>query len=561
MPRRYGYRKRSKAPPRRRLGPTTLATVSAGGYSAVHIAKMLSNIHKAVVSPPGKSAVKGVTKGLKFVTGVRRVRKKPGLGATQGNRNMNRHEQLHPSGPAAPNPVNVQKYQRGNASTSSGVLVAYGDHKRLPKWKQKRLREYKHMVYQTILISRSNRLATSNNLLETSRYPIKAPETLDRERCQAMIFQPWAANYSGLHTSHCRTIQADGLDIEPYDCADPADAEGRYDTIQNLAGTERHNLPSSVNAAHVAGVVYQGSGTSAASARNAANIANLHGYYDKMVKKTVVDLVFTASRVFPMKISVSVVRIVEPTGPWELTTQDKKELLNNLDGKGMEWSRYKTHWNYEFQLPGLKKGFKPPQHSVKKTINSDWIQSNSFQQDSVGDAMIQSNQLQLGQNIAVRNREVADGAISGSYVILIKYRMVRKPTQYTYKQAINTSYDNVTATIEMPLLVTTPYDVPVSTGHEVGGQDGAPLNTDHGNEGLGSFYLHGKIVTAWAFKEDANSFPSIMEDSAASSDYRKAQSLNISPWLTDSNDDGIMTQSINHVNIAADTSVGGGNEL
>ena len=117
-----------------------------------------------------------------------------------------KHEKLKSNQSAGP--VNKGKGGRG-MTTARGVINTHPSAK-VPKWKLQRLREYKHDVWQTVLVSKSSRIANSNNVLGTYRYPIKAPECLDSERVQAMVFTPYANAYSGIHTTFYRKIQADG---------------------------------------------------------------------------------------------------------------------------------------------------------------------------------------------------------------------------------------------------------------------------------------------------------------------------------------------------------------
>jgi hypothetical protein len=565
MPRGRGYRK--KQPPRRRLGSVSSSMNPYRQKTRVQLLfdEALAKRNHPVVKAALSELKAATIETIKSIPSAKNRKSKAKSGGYKSNLSQlrgghDRHEKLEPSGKAKPNPVNKNK---GFSSTPTGVINARGSHKTIPGWKKKRHRQYKSMAWQTILVSRPNRLAGSNNLLETSRYPVKAPETRDSEAVQAMIFSPWCSNYSGIHTSHARCINAAGTDIQVIEHPD-----GRFDTIQNLAGTERHDMPASLNAANYGAIVYEGSGVSAGTARAAGNRAELHAHYDQMVKSTTIDLSFMASRAFPMKISVSLVRIVDPVEPGGvMTTDDKKELLNNLDGSGCDYRRYKTHYNHQFTLPGLKVGKKPPRYSVKKTIKSDWMQSNTWQQDSVAEALTQSgNNNKLGQNIAVRNREVADGAVSGQYFILIKYRVIRKPRQFTYTNTIDTDQGNGGTTnslarIVMPVITEESYDVPVHTGLGAVGEDGSPFSTNQGNESKGTFYVAGKIVTGWAFKENTNPFPSVMHSTPANADFRKSASLNISPWFFDNDTDGIYTLSANHVKIAASTASGSGNEV
>ncbi len=195
----------------------------------------------------------------------------------------------------------------------------------VPRWKRKRLGLYKFDVWQTILLSKSNRLAASNNVLETYRYPIKAPECLDSERVQSMIIQPFCSHFSGIHSTMFRKVRSsDGADLDH-------DTAQRLDVIQNKADIARHELPSNVDGSGGSAIVYEsdyaGGAITAGVARGATNVQQVHTYYDQLVKRLKVDLVFTASRAFPVQVSVSVVRMIDATSPYDLTGDDKKDVI------------------------------------------------------------------------------------------------------------------------------------------------------------------------------------------------------------------------------------------
>jgi hypothetical protein len=453
-----------------------------------------------------------------------------------------RHEKLKSND--ATGPVNKGKGNKGKSS-ATGTCTTH-PRSMLPAWKVKRAREYnKGNVWQTVLLSKSSRIPTSNNVLKTFRYPIKAPECLDGERVQSMVFSPFCSHWTGIHTTYFRKIRADGTDLD-HATATP------LDVIQNKADIQRHSLPQVVEGARHQTVGYQhefntGAVIDAAGTQTATTLANNHSYYDQMLKNIKMDLVFMSSRAFPVKISVSVIRHIQPTAPYVWTTADKQQLLNNLDNKGLEWANYKVEYSHEFVLPALRTGKKPPTKNLVKDIKTHFMQTNTFNENTIGEDMAEANQTHLGLGIRRRPDEVADGFVSGMCYILIKYRKMQQPQQFTYKQAINTSYDNVTASIELPVITEESFDVPTSNGFEVGGQSGDPLINDQGDESKASFYVHGTLKYNWGFREDTEAIPSLMSNQTTDTHYRKAQSLNIDPTLTANNTYGIYAQSPSHV--------------
>jgi hypothetical protein len=454
-----------------------------------------------------------------------------------------RHEKLKQSGTVGP--VNKGK---GFNSKSHGVVTTHGKGV-VPAWKRKRLSKYKNMVYQTILVSKSNRLAGSNNVLETFRYPIRAPQCLDGERVQAMVFQPFCSHFSGIHSTMFRKIQADGTDLDH-------ETTQRLDCIQNKVDISRHELPSSVDGVGGSAIVYEtdysGGAITAGVARGASNIDQIHKYYDQLVRKIKVDLIFTASRAFPMQISVSVVRMIDATTPYLLSADDKKMLLNNLDNKGMEYSKYKTEWLHQFTLPGLKANKKPPHYNINKTLNCNFLQTNTFEKNNVAEAMTQSATTLLGKGIDVRVNETADGDMSGAFVILIKYRKKQQPQTFVYTHTIDANDRHPEATIQLPVVTEDSFDVPTTGGNYLN-NDGTPFDVSQGDESKGCFYVAGKMVTGWGFRREVESVPSIVSSDPSHADYKKAQSLNICPTYTSDDTYGIYTESPDHVQLAAST--------
>lgn len=333
----------------------------------------------------------------------------------RGNQNMNRHDQLKSENVSSL----VPKGKGKGFSKANGRLTTHGKGK-VPRWKLKRLGKYKHNVYQTVLISRSNRLPASQNLLERSRYPIYAPECLDGERIQSMVFSPFCSHFSGIHSTRFQKVQSDGTDLDH--------SSQLLDVIQNRADIARHNLPSNVDGVGGSAIVYEsdfaGGAITAGTARGASNLSQIHTYYDQLVKGVNVNLVFTPARVYDMRVSVSVVRFVKTSAPNTLSANDKKMLLNNLDYKGIEYNDYRVEWNHIFTLKGLKKDKNPSRYSVNKKIKCNFLQSNTFESNNTAEAMIQSGATQLGKDINVRQNETTDGDVSSQFFVIIKYKKV-----------------------------------------------------------------------------------------------------------------------------------------
>ena len=107
----------------------------------------------------------------------------------------------------------------------------------------------------------------------------------------------------------------------------------------------------------------------------------------------------------------------------------------------------------------------------------------------------------------------------------------------------------MTASIELPVLTDQSFDVPVNGGANIDDNDGSPMNIGGNDESQGSFYIHGKIVYEWGFKNDLQNIPSLMSPTPANPDYKKPQSLMIDPTMTTSDTYGIYTQSPDHENL------------
>jgi len=457
-----------------------------------------------------------------------------------------RHEKLK-SGQAS-GPVNKGKGGRG-MHTATGTIYTHPSSK-IPAWKRKRLREFKHTVWQTVLLSKSKRIPNSNNVLGTFRYPIKAPECLDSERVQTMVFTPYMSAYSGIHTTFYRNIRADGTDLE-HATSEP------LDVIQNKTDLARHHLPGSVEASGGTVIKYETDVITANLTQSAAELGNVNAYYNHLLKGIDLDLTFLASRAFPVKISVTVVRHIQPTLPHTWTTEDKQQLFNNLSNRGLEWSSYKIEYCHEFTLPGLKKGKKPPKYDIRKNIRMNAMVTNAFNQSTTSDDMAQSSLNTLGLGLRRRSTEVADGYVSGSTYVLIKYRKVNQPQQFTYIQNLqsNSTGTNLSQ-LETVGLSESSFDIPSVTGNQSIQVGDTPFETSQGNEARASFYVCGKIKNQFGVKE-IEAIPSIMSGASASADYNKQQSLNIDPTLTNDTNNGIYTQSQKHQTLAQNTANSG----
>ena len=354
--------------------------------------------------------------------------------------------------------------------------------------------------------------------------------------------------FTGVHSTYFRNIAAGGAALE-HRTSEP------LDVIQNQADHGRVIKASGVDGLlNPAPVMYTRSpDANEGVPSSAGNVANLHSYYDQLVTNVNVDLVFTASRPFPMEISISVVRFIEPTAPFALTDKDVVNVCNNLSNKGMLYSRMKTEWLHTFTLPALKTGKVPPHHSVNKKLVCNWMQTNTFNQDTVAMAQEQAAVTQLGNNLKIQQTETVDGDVSGSFLVLIKYRVKQSPVQFTVVQTTQAhSNGNVQSTIEIPTTSDERYNMPGHTGAYGSGGAG-PFGPDQGNEAKGSFQVVGKMVTGWGFRQDTEAIPSVMSQVSGANDFRKSQSLNICPTLTGDANFGIYEQSPSHTNLAANT--------
>jgi len=314
-----------------------------------------------------------------------------------------------------------------------------------------------------------------------------------------------------------------------------------------------------VEATDVAPLVYERNENdhTASDTQTAANIGNALAHFDQLVKTVKVDLVFTAARAFPMQISVTLVRFIKPTSPYTLESDDKKQLLNNLNNRGLEYQDYKVEYCHEFTLPALRVNKKPATHSVNKTIKCNFLQTNAFAVNNVADDMSDASETLLGQGIKRRVNEVADGDVSSQFYVLIKYRKRQQPTQFTYTQAIDSELagqTGVTASVTLPALTDESFDIPETTGQYIAGQDGAPFKNDQGDESKGTFLLHGRLMYQWGFRHACDGVPSVMDKDRSQANFNKTQSLNIDPMIRGDDTRGLYTQSDSHETLAKDTS-------
>lgn len=520
--------------PRTRSGGIALAGMGAGARtmhpSTVNVATEIAS--RVIQNFMAKTTSRSKTKRLKDTKDVTRSV-------------YNKHHKLK-NGKSGP--VNKGK---GAKRKNAGLVLYTHPRGSIPKWKYDRLKTYDEgNVWQTVLLSKSARIANSNNILRSFRYPIKAPEALDANRVQAMVFTPFCSHYSGIHSTYYRKIRADGTDLD-HATTQP------LDVIQNKADIQRHQLSGKVEGTLGTEVKYETDVTTAASTQAAAEINNVNVYYDQLLKEVNLDLVFLSSRVFDTKISVTLVRHLQPTLPHTWTTEDKQQLFNNLSGEGCQWENYKFEYIHTFVLPGLKKDKDPPKIHLKKIIKCNHLETMAFNQNSTDADMSESSLNQLGLGLRRRSQEVADGSKSNNMYLLIKYVKVDKPTQFTYSQTIEANDRHVEASVELPMLTEESFNASAAGGNYTEGT-GAPFtNNPATNQSMASFYLQGSIKYNWGFRENAEAIPSIMSKDASSVNYKKSQALNIDPTITNDTNYGIYTQSPSHQTLATNTANSG----
>ena len=578
MPRGPGtYKKKRK--PRRRTTSSALTTLPAGRFGVIpyaargaaraipyaHAAELgyqyASNIHKMAQGLGRGNTRRSPLRQTKATTRGYGIRKR-GRGRPPSSKGLakNRHEKLK-----LPQSRPLVK-GKGYNSSKTGTIITHPNSK-IPAWKKKRMYKYKNMVWQTVLLSKSNRLTGSNNTLQTTRYPLKMPECLDSERTQSVIFTPFCSHFSGTHTTFYRKVASSGSALDH-------DFTNRLDVIQRKADTGRLQVLQNVQVGGNTEAItplYEGP-THSDDVQATSNFTAITTYKDQLVKHIGIDLVFIASRAFPVEVSVSVVRAIKPQSPYTLSTDETRELCNGVGNHGMDWSTWRTEYYHKFTLKGLKKDTKPPHYSVKKVLKTNFLQTNTFNENTTASDMTQAASNILGSNIHSHMNEVADGNMAGNFYILIKYRKVQEPQQFTYTQEIDMNRSDhaagtaSVASIELPVLSEESFDVPLHDGDgtgagspETGGTiTGAPFTTAQGDESKASFYLNGKMTYAWGFKEETEPIPAIMSNVKANANWKKSQSLNIDPTVDPTDDNnGIYCQSSDHVNISASTANSG----
>jgi hypothetical protein len=518
-------------------------------HMAYEAARHATNIYNKTMGSFNKGKTAN-TKPIKQTSASTRGRGRAGL----VNLKKNRHEKLK-----LPQSRPLVK-GKGFNRTATGVIVTHPN-SRIPAWKKKRLFKYKNLVWQTVLLSRSNRLTGSNNTLQTTRYPLKMPECLDNEKTMSVIFTPFCSHFSGVHTTFYRKVNSAGTALDH-------DTTNRLDVVQHKADTGRLDVLQNVQIGGNTEAItplYEGP-THSDDVQATTNYTAITGHHDQLVKHIGIDLVFISSRAFPVEVSVSVVRAIKAQAPYTLTTDETRELCNGVGNQGMSWDTWRTEYFHKFTLKPLQINKKPPHYSIKKVLKTNFLQTNTFNQNTTAHDMTQAAATALGSNIHSHMSEVQDGFSSGNFYVIIKYRKIQEPQQFTYKQTIDSATNTLssganfpTTQIELPVLTESSFDVPAVDGDGIvdSGTDanaGVPFNTDQGNESRANFYLNGKLTMAWGFKEETEPIPSIMSNVKANANWKKAQSLNIDPTISPTDDDfGIYCQSHDHVNIAAST--------
>lgn len=498
---------------------------------------------------------KAVPRPLQQTTAVPRGRGRPKGSKNKPSVKGARNEEIKKSNEPA-------KKGKGHKKIKQGTIVTH-PRSMIPAWKYKRLSEYKYDVWQTVLLSKHSRLAGSPNTLITSRYPISAPEALDGEKTMTMLFTPFCSHKSGIHTTMFQKVNDAGTDLDH-------DTTQRLDVIQNKADTQRWRVDNKYIEGNQGPIIaYAGSHGSSATA-GPDNQKAVKRYFDQLVKNVKIDLTFTASRAFPVVVSVSLVRAIKPMAPFTLSTDDKRELCNAVGNHGMDYKSWVTEWHHEFTLPGLRVNKKPPTHNIHVNAKCNFLQTNSFNENTTATDYDESATTALGSNIDIHQDEIADGNVSSQFYILIKYRKKRTPQQFTYTQTIvSNPGKDAKAEITIPMVSELSFDIPgnayrgnntsypvslADSGATTSNPAGAPLEqtTDNIDESKATFYVHGRLMYNWGFKQETESIPSVMSTATSNANFKKGQSLMIDPTYDMTNTTyGLYQQSPDHVNRSA----------
>ena len=168
-------------------------------------------------------------------------------------------------------------------------------------------------------------------------------------------------------------------------------------------------------------------------------------------------------------------------------------------------------------------------------MKTNFAQTNSFNENTVAGDMADASATALGSNLSGSHQEIADGAASGQFLILIKYRKKQQVQQFTYTQTIEADSDSTSsrfpsATVTLPVVTEESFDVPTHdgiTGADADGTEfetGAPLTNNQGDESKASMYVHGKLKTCWGFQLQTEQIPSVTDGT-----NKRMQSLMIDP--------------------------------
>jgi len=582
MPAKYGYGRRRRAP-RRRL-PEGRMTVSGRGQVSnwpytqedplITAAKLIKKhgtkalkdfAQKARTRPAGRPMVRGA-KGRLRVKGrvktgkpIKHTQAGAASGKSAGDINHNN---------VAP------KSRTGDGHGQGGQIIRTHPLHKMPAWKRKRHNDYKNKVWQTILISRPSRLPGSENILQKHRFPIKVPEAYEDSagvpHVQTMMLQPMPSEWSGVHTTYYRCLNSnntEGMDSSSFG------VNGRFDVLQHKAPSNRRSFAAQTgqDGGYVNMPVYQHEGTTWDTAKAEANMINVFGHMDNLVREIDLNLEFTASRAFAVNVSISVVRWIQPTNRLGITPDDLKNLCNTLGkSRGLDYNRMVCEFEHRFTLPALQMNKKPPMVKFKKKLLCSWMQKSDFEDKTVSGIMTEASQNTLGSGIVLNKTQIPDGNEVGNFVVLIQYIKKRQVQQYTFEQTIAEAYNAAGyqgASVKLPAVSESSFNIPPNTGtggdgqgggSAVGDADGTPFKEDFADESKATFYLAGKVSTCFSYKDKVDQYPSLVSESAAAAD-KKPLSLNICPFVvneapitgaggdTDSTGHNLYCRSVDHV--------------